>query len=314
VRIKRQSNLGLGLLAVVLAGVALATSLNAIPASMADWLWRGAPAVLVLIGLAVWLRYRAPFSAVLALVATVILVSGVALFAYNTRATQPRDQQQLPIDQPLDADVTLLRVALLTLDTDLRIEPTTERAIRGQYIGSNASTIVIDFTSGSNGDANFSLQETRNTQLPSLADVGRGQLLLQIPVGIAVDVGYRGGQGAAEFSLSGVSLERLNIAQGVGDVLVTLPLYDPIGTAGDGSLGTWQTGNGRVTVVVPREMGASFTLDRRGSGLLPLYDDTIFTYLGTRDVVESRTLPDAEQIIRYAIVAPIVEVRTLGGN
>jgi hypothetical protein len=30
--------------------------------------------------------------------------------------------------------------------------------------------------------------------------------------------------------------------------------------------------------------------------------------------VESRTLPDAEQIIRYAIVAPIVEVRTLGGN
>jgi len=75
----------------------------------------------------------------------------------------------------------------------------------------------------------LTVREVRPNTFPLLSAVGRGQLRLELPADLPLDVNFNGVQGSFSLNMSGLALERLNMDAQNGSVLVTLPEYDPRG-------------------------------------------------------------------------------------
>src|SRR5215207_7978029 len=119
-RNRRRTNLLWGIVLLGIALVVVAQAFGVIPAPLYDLLTRAWPALLVLAGLASLLRGRVPLGNGIALVASIALAVGIAIYAYNSRAAERRTEQQLAIEQQV-GDLGLLRVHLNTLGTDVEI-------------------------------------------------------------------------------------------------------------------------------------------------------------------------------------------------
>jgi hypothetical protein len=303
-KIRRQTNFLLGVIVLAVAGVYLLRALGVIPDGVYDLLLRAAPALLVLFGLATFLRARIPLGSLVALILSVALVGGVAYAAFTNRAAQQRTDLQQEIAQALPPGLTLLRVRLQTLATDVDIVRAAEGtfAVNGRFVGSTESRISAELIDGGDTTATFNLVEDRPSDFPLLEAIGRGALRLELPAGVALDVEFRGEQGAATLNMDGMALERLNVDVFSGDVVVTLPSYDPLGTPPNENLGTLAARDGRITLVVPADVGGRFELNRAGSGIRPTYDDT-YLYLDG-DILEARTIESAVVVIQYAVTAP----------
>jgi hypothetical protein len=288
---------------VGIALVILLRALNLLPDGIYDLLLRAAPALLVLFGLSVFLRSRVPLGSFVALIATGALVAGIAYYAYQTRASQPRSDLQQDINQPLPANITLLRVHITTLATDIEISRTPQGSdITGRFVGSSESRVTAELVDAGDTTATFTLREERPSAFPLLESVGRGSLRLTLPAGVALDVDVRAADGNATLSMGGMALERLNVALTRGNATITLPEYDPLGTPLDQSLGTLAALDGNITVVVPASVGGYFELNRQGSGILPEVPPS-YNYL-QGDILEAREIDDAAMVIRYTITAP----------
>jgi predicted ribosomally synthesized peptide with SipW-like signal peptide len=303
-KVRRQTNLLLGLVVFGIALVILLRALNVIPDGVYDLMLRASPALLVLFGLSIFLRGRVPMGSLLALILSVALVAGVTYAAFNQRATQQRTDLQEDIEQPLPADLTLLRVRIQTLATDVNIvrAPEGETTISGRFVGSTESRITAELVENGDTTANFTLTEDRPSPFPLLEAMGRGTLTISLPAGVLLDVDFRGEQGAVTLNMDGTSLERMNVNLLSGNALVSLPAYDPLGTDENANLGTLAVGDGAITIVVPNEVGGRFELNRAGSGLRPVYPET-YLYLDG-DILEARGIEDSAIIMQYAVTAP----------
>jgi hypothetical protein len=200
--------------------------------------------------------------------------------------------------------VNLVRIQIQLLSTDIEITRSlTERTIQGEFVGSSESLLQTTYTEAGDNTASLVITESRPNAFPLLESIGRGRFRLELPAGLPLDIGFVGQQGALSLSLADLSLERLNFDLMQGDALVTLPEYDPLGSAPTDSLGTLQVRAGNVAVRVPGSVGARFELNRGGSGLEPIYDALTYNYL-VGDVLEARIFETAAITQRYTIIAP----------
>jgi hypothetical protein len=301
-----------GVLAVVAGALWLGLTLGVFPPGLADVIVRGGlPAVLIAVGLGALLRGRLPFSGAIALVLTGAVVVNVALVAYSSRAGEARTDQRVPVNVPLDADVTLVTIDLGTLATDVQItlDETVGRAVVGEFVGSTESLLTAD-VQAAGALATLTLREVQPNAIQRLEAVGRGVLTLRVPAGVGLDLALQAAQGTVVLNLDGAQLERLNLDLLRGDAIVTLPSYQPqsASQADAPANGTLIVRDGGITISVPDDVGARFELDRAGSALLPQYDERVYNYL-VGDVLESRDY-DAEAVkLRYAVIAPRGQIR-----
>jgi hypothetical protein len=309
-KVAHRSNLLWGFVLLALTGFALAYALGLVPPSIWDAALRAAPALLVLAGLSLLFRGRVPLGGLLALLLTVGLVFGVALVAFSQRTTQQRTDNVQGIAQSISPDITLLRVILETLDTDIEVQPSLDSAsgVTGEFLGSLESDFNVSYEVAADNSATLTIRESRENTLPMLEQMGRGTLSLELPSGIPLDVQLVGQSGDVVLNMNGLNLERINADLARGDLVATLPSYTPLLTERGELLGTLDTQNGTLTLLVPSDVAARLELNRGGGTIEPQYDPTIYNYL-VGDVLESRAIDSAATAVRYALVAPRGEIR-----
>lgn len=305
-KIKRQTNFIWGLVALAVGVIALLRTLDVLPAGIYDLALRAWPALLVLFGLGTLLRNRIPLGNLIALVVSAALVGGLAVSAYSSRATQERSDYQESIAQPIPPEITLLRVSVETLATDVEIvRSLSSGTVSGQFSGSSESLLNANYNELGDGTADLNITESRSSSFPMLEAIGRGRLLLELPAGVALDVSFIGQDGTVSLNMDGLALERLNMDLVKGNAAVSLPNYRPLGSAPDATLGALVVREGNITLVVPPTIAARFTLNRGGSGLRPDFDSTVYNLLAEGDgILEARSFDAAEIQVRYTVTVP----------
>jgi hypothetical protein len=305
-RVQRRTTPIWAFIILVIALLFGARAVGLVPDGLFDLIVRAWPALLVLGGLVVLLRDRVPLSGLVALVLTGVLTVGLAAYAFNLRAAQPREGSRQAIAQSLPANISLLRVRVIALATDVTLDRALDATadVTGEYVGSedNRIELVLEQTDSDNS-VTLTLREERISDFPFLETVGRGALQLDLPPAIPLDVEFSSTDGDITLNLSGTSLERLNVYAGRGDVLVTLPSYLPQYSERGDSLGTVTAQNGALTLRVPRDVAARLEMSRGASGIDPQYDPNAYNYL-IGDVLEARQIETAAITVRYSLVAP----------
>jgi hypothetical protein len=299
--VKRRTNLLWGLIALAAGAFAAADALGFVSAGMMDIARRALPALLIAAGLSFILRDRVPLSGVLSLAAAGALTAVVASAAYSARGGQVRTDKRIAIDQPIGAEIALLRFRLETDATDVELIAAADssRRVVGEFTGSAASDLERIYTADGNA-ATLILRELGMDGIPPLDAVGRGTLRVELPPALPLDVDFVGGSGAVTFNLNGVSLERLNLTSARGSVVVTLPDYAPQLSQRGESLGAITVGAGDLTLFVPASVAGRFELNRGGSGIDPVYDADTYLYL-VGDVLEARGIDTAAAVVRYTL-------------
>ncbi len=306
---RRRTNLLWGVMALAAALIVLAQALGAIPNGMADMLLRAWPALLVLAGLSLVLRQRVPFSDIFALIGSVVVAAVIISSAYAARATTQRTDFQQPISQTLGGGLTLLRLRVQTLATDVDLVSASASAVTGEFVGSRDNQIEVSYVEAADSSATLTLHEVQQTgAFPMLATMGRGKLHLELPPNIPLDVEFVGQNGSTVLNLGGTALERLNITSVHGSAVVTLPEYKPLLSQPTDSLGTLTIGDGDLALLIPAAVGARLELDRGGSGIDPQYDANVYNYL-VGDVLEAKNINTASIIMHYTLRVPHGKIR-----
>jgi phage shock protein PspC (stress-responsive transcriptional regulator) len=280
IAVGRHGNIAFGLAAVAVPTVFLLGALNILQGGLYDIALRSLPVVLVFLGLSILLRNRVPLSSAIALLVSGVLVIGVVTFAYSSRIDTLLDDNQITIDETVAPNITTLQVNVNTRDTDVRIEvSSTARTITGEFRGSNNSEVSVSYDDTSSPLATFTLHEDSANEFPLLENIGRSQLELQIPSDVAVAVAFEGDRGTMTFDLASVNLERLSLSVTEGDVVVTMPQYNPMSPSVRENPGTWSLFNGDLRVIVPDTVGTRFLLNRTSNAEprpAQTYDDLIY--------------------------------------
>ncbi len=311
-RSRRRTNFLLGLIVLALAAVVAAQSLDLIPAPIYDLLLRAWPALLVLLGLSFLLRGRVRFGGLMAFVVSLALAVGLGMYAFSSRAAQQRDDQTIMISQAVKPELSLLRIRVSTLSTDVELLRglTDDSGVNGKFVGSSESLITSTYDEAADGSATLTVAETRSNPLPLLPAVGRGTLRLEIPPGVPVDIEFQGVDGSLALNVSGTRVERLNVDLAHGNAIVTLPDYQPLFSKNTDTLGTLAARDGDITLAVPSTIAARLTLDRGGSGIDPEYDPNAYNFL-FNSVLEARGIETAKTIFQYNVTAPRGRIRLI---
>ncbi|MBK8021584.1 MAG: hypothetical protein IPK19_09175 [Chloroflexi bacterium] len=310
---RRQTELIWGLIAVALVAWWVARSLGALPSGLDDFILRALPALLILIGLTYLLRRRIPLSSGVALALTALIVAGVGYAAYSSRASQMRSENEQLVSQTVNPELDLLRVRVGTLATDVElIAGTASDVVGGQFVGSSDNTVEVDYQELGDGTATLTLFETRKSgEFPMLETVGRGTFRLDLPVDIPMDIEFVSDQGGVVLNMAGVALERLNVTASNGDLVVTLPDYNPIYSQPEDVLGTLEASTGALVLVVPSTVAARLELNALSSGIAPEFDPTQYDEL-VGGVLQDKDIRLAPNVITYALEARRIRVETSG--
>jgi len=309
VTVKRRTNPLWGLILLAAAGVFVANALGIVPAGIFDLVVRAAPALLVVAGLSFLLRGRVPLGSALALIAGIAVTGAIAAAGFSSRVDQVRTDNRVALDQPIGADVGVLRLRVETGGTDVeltRIEGGARR-VGGAFLGSAASVVSVEYTSDA-GAGTLIVRETQGDGFARLEAVGRGTLRVELPADVPLDIDFVGGAGAVTMNLGGLALERLNVVAPSGNVAVTLPDYAPQLSQRGESLGTVSVGSGDLTLFVPTAVAGRFELDRAGNGIEPTYDSNRYNYL-VGDTLEADDYDTAPAALRYSLIVPRGQIR-----
>lgn len=308
--IQRRTNPLWGLVLLALAVVLLARALGYIPSGVFDLILRAWPVLLVLAGFSFLLRNRVPLGGGIALIISGMIVVGLATAAYSGRASQQRNDYQQTIDQPLSGDVTLLRLRVEALTTSVEFLSSLSNApsVTGEFAGSVESRLEVNYEQAADSSATLTLREVQPGGFPTLESVGRGTLHVELPLDVPVDVEVTGRDGDIILNMDGLELERLNVFVSRGDVVITLPEYQPVLSDEGGLHGSVTTRDGDLAIFVPQPVAARLELNREGSGIEPTYDANIYNYL-VGDVLEARAIDTANVVVGYTLTVPRGRIR-----
>lgn len=308
--IQRRTNPMWGLVVLALAVVLVARALGYVPSGVFDLIVRAWPILLVLAGLSFILRNRIPFGGGIALIVSGMLVVGLATAAYSGRASQQRTDYRQTIDQPLSGDVTLLRLRVegLTTGVEFLSSLSNTPSVTGEFVGSVESRLEVNYEVAEDNSATLTLREVQPGGFPTLESVGRGTMRVELPTGVPIDLEFTGRDGDVVLNLDGLQLERLNVFVSRGDVVVTLPEYQPVLSDTRGSHGSLTTRDGDLAIFVPSQVAARLELNREGSGIQPTYDANIYNYL-VGDVLEARAIETANIVVSYSLTVPRGRIR-----
>ena len=196
-----------------------------------------------------------------------------------------------------------------TLSTDVDVLGTLTSDVSGEFVGSSDNRIELSYTEGSDSSATLTLHEVRESgDFPMLATMGRGKLHLELPPNVPLDVEFVGQDGNAVLNMGGTALERLNVTSVHGDVLVTVPEYQPLLSQAQDTLGTITVSDGNLAMFIPTAVGARLELDRAGSGIQPQYDSNVYNYL-VGDILEARNINTAQIVVHYTLRVPHGRIR-----
>jgi hypothetical protein len=267
---------------------------------------RAWPALLVLAGLSIILRSRVGFGSGIALIISLIVAGGIAALGFSSRATQQRSDYQEPLAQVIAPSVTVLRLQIRSLATDIELLPRSgaERQVTGEFAGSAESRVEVVYDEVG-VDANLTITERQASQFPRLENIGRGTLRIELPLDLPLDIDIQGASGTVTLNTVGLSVERMNLNLLSGDALVTLPQYDPLMSGPEDTLGTLAARDGDLTLLIDLDLAAQLELD---VGARPIYDPNFYNYLSDLNRLEARNINVAEIIVRYAVSAPKGEV------
>jgi hypothetical protein len=299
-----------GLVLLALAGVLVAHALGYVPAGMFDLVLRSWPILLVLAGFSFILRNRVPFGSGIALILSGVLVVGLATAAYNGRASQRRTDNRQTINQALSPDVTLLHLTVQGLTTEVEFLSSLSNTpvVTGEFAGSVESRLETNYELAADNSATLTLSEVQPGGFPTLESVGRGTLQVSLPMGVPIELGFTGRDGDVLLNLDGLDIERLTVFVSRGDVIVTLPEYQPVSSGEGGSHGSVTTRDGDLAILVPSQVAARLELNREGSDIEPTYDANIYNYL-VGDVLEARAIDTASIVVSYSLTAPRGRIR-----
>jgi hypothetical protein len=308
--IQRRTNPMWGLVFLALAVVLVAHALGYVPAGIYDLVLRAWPVLLVLAGISFILRNRVPLGSGIALIISGVIVVGLATAAYSGRASQQRTDYRQTIDQPLNGDVTLLRLRVESLTTGVEFFSSLSNtpSVTGDFAGSVESRLEVSYEQAADSSATLTLREVQPGGFPTLESVGRGTLRVELPLNVPIDLDFRGRDGDVVLNMDGLELERLNVFVSRGDVVVTLPEYQPVLSDEGGSHGNVTTRDGDLAIFVPPQVAARLELNREGSGIEPTYDANIYNYL-VGDVLEARAIDTASVVVGYSLTVPRGRIR-----
>lgn len=250
-------------LVVAFGALLLALALEVFPPTVADLIKRAWPALLVLVGLAVLLDQIQPlrrYASLIALIMVVAAVAGTVTLAYSNRSSTQRSDNTVQFQQVLDADIERLHVIVRGLETSVEISPTVpdqEAIITAEFLGSLESVVEPEFSLGDDGVATFTLSETQPNSIPALETVGRGQMRIELPLGIPIALDFTTGTGTVSLNLLGLQVTRLDVAMDGGNLLLSLPV-SAFERRGEVFLG-----RGDVTVFVPENVGLEVATNGR---------------------------------------------------
>ncbi|MGB1286328.1 MAG: PspC domain-containing protein [Aggregatilineales bacterium] len=300
------------LLTLIAGGVFIAGLADMIPAGLFDTLLRAAPALLIFAGLTIFLRHRLPYGGVLALLISAIFAGGLAFVAFDSRTDNFIDQNTITIEEPVEAvDAFLLQINVDVLDTEVQFitAPPGDNTIRAVYRGSNEAVLTGDYNEIDDSRASFTLTEGRSSPYPSLDAVGRGTLQIELPQGVPLDVAFEGDNGDVIFDMQALDLERLNVVLRSGDVLFTLPDYQPRSPGVEDNPGRLILGTGDLQILLNDEITAGRFVLPRNENPEPAarnYDSSRYAVeiAGDNWVLIARDYEDYEIQVGYVLSVP----------
>ena len=283
--LRPNGNLFSPLLALALLSLLWLAQGEQLSPGLRDILERSAPAVLILVGLRALTRlalrgYRQKMRSAFLSNALAFVGAGALLLLINAQGialqeVRPRSETRVgpALEHELAPNLKLLRLQLNLVASDLILERTLAPfpQMQGNYEGSANHTLTIlcngdpcavagQLPIHEDGTADFRVDEMALANFPPLNQRGRGELRLQIPPGIPLDLLVNSRQGIVTLSLQGLELERLNLNLRRGDALISLPDYAPLGTPRGGVTGRLSLLAGSLKMRLPAEMTAQFTL------------------------------------------------------
>ena len=308
-RARRRTNLFLGLIPALVALLLLLRAFDVFSDGLDDIMIRSWPLVLVVLGLVLLLRERITAGSLIALVISGAMIAGIVTISYSMRRNDVRSDQRVEINETIDGETALLVVNVETLDTDVDIRTleTDAQAVEGEFVGSLASQVSFSCVSGEVAECTFT--EIKTDQLPPLEAVGRGNLTLRVPGDLPIALAFAGTEGNATFDLNDAQLERIAVELQSGDVLLTVPAYQPQSPSAINDPGQLILADGDLTVVVPSDVNARLGFDRRGSNIDPEYPPN---YIEQRDGVDGLLRRDVEGgsiTLEYDVLIPRGQLR-----
>ncbi|MGB7340531.1 MAG: PspC domain-containing protein [Phototrophicaceae bacterium] len=309
----RTQNIAIGLVATLIPIVALLQQYDVLQAGAIDILLRSAPAILIFLGLTVALRYRMRFGSWIALIVSVALVAGLVSFAFSSRVDVVSTDNQVTTLIPNTEDhdlsaisdtVTTLGLTVNTADTDVTITVSEQaRVIEAIFVGSNNSEVIVTYSE--DGDvASAQIIERQANDFPLLQDIGRGELIVEIPADIAVFLTFNGGRSElVSLDMGELNLERLSFTVADGDVLVRLPVYQALSPSVVASNGTWNVQAGDLRVIAPLELGTRFAFERATNAEPRGFDELNYQLLleGSDYVLASRQYDNLDARMQFRV-------------
>ncbi len=228
-----------------------------IPNGIGDLIARAMPVLLILIGLGFFLRGRVPLGNIVSLVISLALVGGVATMAYGGRASQVSTDQNLTLNYPIEASVTLFVVNVSATTTEITINTAPQtNSVTGTFVGSLQSTITQTKTVTEQGVGEMTIAETKSADFPRLNDIGRGTLDLTLPANIPLVLNIVNQSGDVTLSLGDLQLERLTLTIAQGDAVVSLPSHNPLSLRSEERPSSFNLSSGNLTLLIPASVDA----------------------------------------------------------
>lgn len=300
----RRKNLLVGFMVLTVCVVWGIDTFNVLPAYLQDIVNRSLPILIVFFGLWHLLRRRLPMGTLIAFVLSVILLAGVIFQAFSLRAERYLEAQQVPIQYNINPAILLVRVRLQTLNTDVEVvrlpEGSPARTISGAFAGSTESNLTVSYLEEADNTATFAFTEVQLNPFPLLETIGRGKLLIELPSDTPVDVQLETLDSPVTLNMTGLRLERLNVKVERGNVILTLPSYDPAFSTAEDGLGTIAALDGDVLIRVPSDVATRFDMSN-SNGSNPTFDESLYDLKFNGDLLEARNIFNAPIVQSYAL-------------
>lgn len=297
-----QRNLWGALVLVAIALIVILRALNVFPDGLFDIIVRSAPALLIFWGAFLLLRRRIPFGGIIALAIVGALVVNIVLVAFSSRANQLRDDYSESFVEQVSEDVSLLRVQVDLLSTDVNVRVSDTNVIESAFVGSAESLVSYEYQDDELGAATFSVEEVQPNEFQLLQDVGRGIFDMELPDDTGIDLLINAQNGTSVLDLGNFQLERFNLNLQRGSAQIVIPAYEPQNTNDDGYIGVINVFDGDITLFVSEEVGLRLEFPTLSGGE-PAVDETIYNVLRDR-TIESRNFDNAEVILVYQLRVP----------
>lgn len=223
------------LVIILLGSMWLLTVAGAFPEAVEDIFSRAWPALLLLFGFDVLMGRRRVRAGRLTidtsyagLVVTVVLVVGVVFFAYRKQADVVRSDNVETFTKVLPDAIEHVSLSFDLERTAVRVVPAGEfqRQLSFDFAGSNESELDVVWELQDDTGV-LTVSEDYGSTIPRLEDYGRAEIVITLPIDVAVDVfDLSLGSGDVALDLSPVTLPVLALELDEGNVQITLPEAD----------------------------------------------------------------------------------------